>query len=245
MEKDRRQEVQSVARAGAVLDALSSKAPMTAREVGDAAGIDRTVAYRLLRTLEGEHLVEARGAGWHLGAGALKLGMAYLDGLPFASIAPAFAIDLHGRVVQANPWLVSLAVPIDDRVVLIDRFWSRDSPLNSILSIGTLFPMDESATGHAILSCWSRETSVTHIGESRLAAIADTLEEVRSNGGLAFARETLLPGVSAIAAAVLDRQGDPVGAINISGIQLDAHLHLHSEVAQHVKRSASGISAAM
>jgi DNA-binding IclR family transcriptional regulator len=242
---DRRSQVQSVARAGEVLETLRVGGPLSARQIGDALGVDRTVAYRLLKTLEPVGLVEVQGTSWRLGVNTLRLGMAYLDGLPFASIAPAFAIDLHRRVVGDHPWLVSLGVPVRDRVVLIDRFWGQHSPLSSIVPIGTAFPMIGSATGHAILSAMSQETAHACVGAPQLVDIGDLLDRVRDDGGLAFAHDILRPGVSAIAAAVHDRRGQPVGAVNVSGTDLEEHLAPTSDVARHVKRTADSITAAL
>ncbi|MFI5426561.1 IclR family transcriptional regulator [Aeromicrobium sp. UC242_57] len=245
MEQERRSNVQSVSRSNAVLGTLASRSPMTAREIGEAVGLDRTVVYRLLRTLESDDLVEVRGTDWRLGSGTLKIGMSYLDGLPFASVAPAYAIDLHRRAVADRPWLVSLGVPAGDRVVLIDRFWGQNSPLNSILPIGTRFEMGESATGIALLAAMPPADAKAAMGTERIAALQTKLDEACGNGGLAFAHDSLRAGLSAIAAPVLDRQGHVVGAINVSGIHMDDHLTVTSELAQHVRRSAHSITAAL
>jgi DNA-binding IclR family transcriptional regulator len=101
-----------------------------------------------------------------------------------------------------------------------------------------------SATGHAILSAMSRNAAHACVGTERLVDIDGLLDRVRDDG-LAFAHDILRPGVSAIAAVVLDRQRQPVGANNVSGTDLEDHLTPTSDVARHVKRTADSITAAL
>lgn len=240
-----RDTVQSVVRALGLLKVLAGGVPRTARELAEAANMDRTVTHRLLKTLEQEGMAIQQGASWKLGHGALMLGMAYLERLPFAAVARPYAIDLQRKVVGDHPWVVSLGTPIGDEVVLVDQFWGPNSPLNSILSIGTRLPLNRTATGYAILSKMSQGEAASLVGPGVLSELSEILEEVRANGGLAMASDNLQSGVGVIAAAVCDRTGSPVGAVNISGIQLHEHLDPRSPVAEHVERTADAISAAL
>ena len=240
-----RDTVQSVTRAFGLLRVLAGGAPRTARELAEAANMDRTVTHRLLKTLEHEGMAVQQGASWKLGPGARLLGMAYLERLPFAAVARPYAIDLQRKVVGDHPWVVSLGIPVGDEVVLVDQFWGPNSPLNSIVSIGTRLPLNHTATGYAILSKMSQGEAASLVGAGVLSELSEVLAEVRANGGLAMASDNLQSGVGVIAAAVCDGTGRPVGAINISGVQLNEHLDPHSPVAGHVERTADAISAAL
>ncbi len=245
MDGDRRTLVQSVTRAFDVLETLQATPPQTPREIGLRAGIERTVVYRLLRTLEACGMVVEVEGRWRLGVGTLDLAMSYLDASTFANTAPAFAMDLHKRVAVGHPWLVSLAVPVTGHIVLIDRFWTEDSPLNSMTAIGTRIPFETSATGLAMLARMSAAEGCARIGEERYAAVEARLESVRESGSVALVRDSLGPGVSAIAAAVSDRSGTVVGAVNISGLRLEEHLDPASDVAREVGRTATSIMGAL
>lgn len=245
MDGDRRTLVQSVSRAMEVLEALKALAPQSPREIGLRIGLERTVVYRLLRTLQAGGLVTESEGRWRLGVGTLDLAMSYLDASAFATTAPAFAMDLHKRVVGGRPWLVSLGVPVTDHVVLIERFWTVDSPLNSMTAIGTRIPFESSATGLAMLARMTPEEGRARIGEERYAAAEPELEATRRSGSVALVRDSLGPGVSAIAAAVTDRTASVVGAVNISGLRLEEHLDPASDVAREVVRTAMSITAAL
>lgn len=246
MGEERRTTVQSVMRACQVLDVLKNASrPMTARHIGEVAGLDRTVTYRLLCSLKAGQLACDVGGEWHLDVGALDLGFAYLNRLSFPSVAPAYAMDLYNRVVRGNPWVVSLGVPVGDHVMLIDRFWTEDSPLNATVSVGTRIRMDTSATGLAILSRMTKSDGQNCLGADLYNSVLPSIEEVRDNGHIGIVRDTLRPGSSAIAAAVCDRDGRVVGAVNISGLDMEEYLTPHSTLAQHVERTAVAISSAL
>jgi IclR family transcriptional regulator, acetate operon repressor len=246
MVEERRSVVQSVTRAFQILEVLkNSTQPMTARHIGEVAGLDRTVTYRLLCSLRSGELAREVGGKWRLDVGALDLGFAYLNDLPFASVAPAFAMDLYNRVVRGNPWLVALGVPVGDHVMLIDRFWTEDSPLNATVSVGTRIRMDTSATGLAILSRMSAAEGQRCLGSDAYEAVSRQIDTVRANGHIGMVRDTLRPGSSAIAAAVCDREGRVVGAVNISGLHLEEHLSPDSTLSQEVGRTAAAIAAAL
>ncbi|GAA4724146.1 IclR family transcriptional regulator [Nocardioides endophyticus] len=237
--------MQSVVRANEVLDGLRAQPPQTPREISLRVGIERTVVYRLLRTLEACGMVIESEGRWRLGAGTLDLAMSYLDSSAFANTAPAFAMDLHRRIAVGHPWLVSLAVPVTDHIVLIDRFWTQDSPLNSMTAIGARIPFDTSATGLAMLARMGRDEGCERIGEDRYAAVEERLDSIRDAGYVALIRDSLGPGVSAIASPVSDRSGTVVGAVNISGLRLEEQLDPASDVAREVGRTATSITGSL
>jgi DNA-binding IclR family transcriptional regulator len=110
MAEERRAVVQSVTRACQILDVLKNAGwPMTARHISQAAGLDRTVTYRLLCSLRAGQLAREVDGKWQLDLGALDLGFSYLNGLPFASVAPAFAMDLYNRMVRGTHGLLHSA----------------------------------------------------------------------------------------------------------------------------------------
>ncbi|AGB26755.1 transcriptional regulator (plasmid) [Mycobacterium sp. JS623] len=71
-----------------ILDVLkNAMEPMTARHIGEMAGLDRTVAYRFLCSLRSGGLAREAGDKWQLDVGALDMRFAYWNGLLFPSQA--------------------------------------------------------------------------------------------------------------------------------------------------------------
>lgn len=236
---DRRSRVQSVDRAFALLDVLANQgAALSVQEISTRAGLDRTTTHRLLRTLAGREFVASQGARWALGVGAYRLGREFLDSHPFVTISPPFALDLFRTSAKDRQRLVVVALLVGDGVSIIDRYLSDTAPLSAVLEIGTVLPLDRSATGLSILAHLDRQEIVARLGVERAARVQDLVEETRANEGVACHPSILHDDVQAIAAAVLDRDGRPVGAVNVNGVDLDGELSPTSLLAQNVRRTA-------
>src|SRR4051794_26108473 len=74
--------LQSVQRAARVLDEVCHRGTVTINDLATALDLDRTIVYRLVRTLESEGLLESASNGYRMGRRALMLGNAYIESLP-------------------------------------------------------------------------------------------------------------------------------------------------------------------
>lgn len=242
----RRSTVQAVDRAIVVLDVLAgSRGALPVKDIADRAGLDRTTTHRLLRTLSKRDLVEATATGWRLGIGTFRLGRIYLDSLPFTAVAPAFALDLFSSSVKDRPWSVVVALLMDDGAAIVDRYWSDTAPLSTVLDIGTILPLDRSATGLAILSHLSDDQIRARLGPERSGAIADQIAAVREAEGVACFPNLVHHDVHAVACAIRSPDGIPIGAINVNGIEIDDQLRPDSPLALAVRRAAQRISSTL
>lgn len=192
--------------------------------------MNRTVAHRMLKTLREERLVMGSGGRYWLGPEALLMGAAYIDRLAVRRAALPYAVDLQRRVVDDRPWTVSLAVPADDSIVLVDRVWGAEAPLSILLDIGTRLPLDGSVSGCAVLAGMDAGELGSLLGEERSRRVAPALAEIRARGGLSTGSEALRPGVSAMASAIRIH-GTPAAALVIAGPHLDSELWAGSPVA--------------
>ncbi|MPZ53381.1 MAG: helix-turn-helix domain-containing protein [Acidimicrobiia bacterium] len=235
--------VQSVDRACRLLGVLRTTPDdgLSALELARLTGIDRTAVHRLLQTLLANGVVEVRGSRYRLGPQTLVLGNAYLARLGIREVLP-YALDLQELLGRDNPWTVSLSVPTGDEVMIVDRVWGSRTPLDMILDIGTSLPIDSSASGRAMLAHLPPDEVTDLLGSERAAGVVARLNQIRSADGLSLARNELRPGVSAIAAALLDESGRPKGALILAGLELDAQAVPDSPVAGHVLRTAQRIS---
>jgi IclR family transcriptional regulator, acetate operon repressor len=231
--------VQSVDRACLLLNALAAEPmrPQSALELARATGLNRTVAHRLLRTLAQNDLVAEAGGRYSIGSAAAVMSLAYVERLGLRQAALPYAVELHTSI-DDSPWLVSLAIPATDCAILIDRFWKPQVPLASLLDLGTRLSLPGSAIGRTFLAYGHGGTPERDTDE----ALQRRLAAVREAGGVEWSADEIRPGLSAIAAAIRNRNGVPVGAVSISGPDLGPHLSYESELAQRVLGTAQSIS---
>jgi IclR family acetate operon transcriptional repressor len=243
----RGERVQSVERSTILVARLAAEgAPMTALELARSTGLNRTIVHRLLRTLQDSAMVQETSPGrYFLGSALLLYGHAYVDRLPFRRASLPYLVDLGRQVVRDSPWVVALSVPVNTDVVLIDRIWHPHAPLDSILDVGTRMPLAGSAHGRAILSCHDAEyvNNLLQIGSDD--PLHESLAQIRADGHIASSQNERQPGVSAIAAAVVGDDGQPIGSIGVSGIELEAELRADSNIGHHLLRTATAIERAV
>ena len=238
--------LQTVQRAVRILDEIARHSgPVTTGEIASAVNLDRTIAYRLLRTLEGEELVESAGGGYVSGRRALVFGNAYLENLAVLRAARPYQIGMLDRLLKDRPWTIAIIIPVGaSEMALVDTVWNSAAPLDTQLSIGRRYSMATTALGHAMLAYRPFDEVVEAIGQAGAMALQDELNLIAESGGLAFERD-YVPGVSAIGAVILGRNKRVVAGMLLSGFRLDEHLTPHSEVAQTMRRTADAISHAL
>jgi DNA-binding IclR family transcriptional regulator len=235
--------VQSVTRALAILDILKdSSVGLSALEVSRASGLDRTVVHRLLRTLAAHGMVLEERGSYSLGPASVLLANRYHDNLLVRRLALPYMLDLQGSAIGEQPWTVTLMIPVGGLVTVVERIWTRSVPLDMVLDIGDTFPIDSAAAGRAVLAYREQGEARTLIGDDeRYAAVAPTLERVREVGGIALSRGDAIPGLDAIAAAVLSRRGHAVAAVAVAGLDLGEQMSDESHLAGQLRRSARAI----
>ncbi|HEX3962200.1 MAG TPA: helix-turn-helix domain-containing protein, partial [Trebonia sp.] len=128
--------LQSLQRAVAILQVVSRHPGLSAQQIAELAGIERTGAHRLLRTLEHELLVERYGRGYRLGARNLLFGNSYLSQHALRQISLPYQMDLLYRVFVNKPWSLAVLTRVGQVVTLVSHLWSPVAPLDSLLAIG-------------------------------------------------------------------------------------------------------------
>jgi IclR family transcriptional regulator, acetate operon repressor len=238
----RRSTVQSVARAFDVLDILERAAsPMSALEIAKTACLDRTVVHRLLRTLAQRRMVAEERGAFQLGPASVLLAHRYLDNLLVRRLALPYLVDVQGLVVGDRPWTVTLSIPVDDVVTVIERIWTRAAPLATVLDVGDTFPIDRAAAGRCLLAFQPEAKARALIGPERHEAVAPVLERAREAGGVALSRGEAREGIYAVSAAIRSRRGMPVAAISVSGLDLGSELGDDTPLAAQLRRAAHAV----
>ncbi|UZN03508.1 IclR family transcriptional regulator [Cellulomonas sp. S1-8] len=221
-----RNESLSLRRALALLDVCaqdSDPSGLTAAEIGRRLGVHKSTVLRLATPLlESELLRRDDTSGrFRLGAGALRLGHAYLAGLDIESAAAASLDDL----ARTSGCVSLLAVPDGLHARLVGhRVASGLGRMPGRLPANV--PLHCTATGKAILSVAGQSVvertvagglrpatsrSITDAGELRAELV-----RTRRRGFAVDDRE-FDPDVRAVAAPVLDHTGGVVGALAIVG----------------------------
>ncbi|HET6951886.1 MAG TPA: helix-turn-helix domain-containing protein [Acidimicrobiales bacterium] len=237
--------LQSVQRAVAVMREIARhRRPVSIAELTTALGLERTIVHRIVRTLEGEQLVEAARGGYRLGPMALLFGNSYLDTLSVRRVALPYLVDLLERVIHGRPWSASLLIRINDEVSSIETLYNAAAPLDTQLAMGHRFPIGRAAAGRALLAYMPREQVVQLVGDEVADELADEFEQIREAGGIAFQRG-VYGDMSSICATIFDGSGTPVAVLLIGGLELETHLTPDSAPARALRRTADAIARAL
>jgi len=235
--------LQSLQRGLAVLFHLARTGnAQTAREISEAVGIERTISYRILRTLEAERLVSMRDGRYSVAARSMLFGQSFLDNLVLRHVAMPLQVDLLFRTFAGRPWSVGLSLAIDDQLAIVDELWAPNAPLNTIMSVGTVLPLEHTSAGRAILAALDESEVVARLGVERAGAVRDRLEVVREQG-VEFTNDAphAPAGIVAVGTAIIGRSGQPVGGLSISGPGVDEFIAPTSEVSLELRRTAEQI----
>lgn len=233
--------LQSVQRALAVLDAIAHQtAPISVSELAIRMGIDRTIVHRILRTLHAEELVQRVQGRWEIGPRALIFGNAYHEALALRHAALPYMVDLL-RSLGERELAASIAVAVRKEVIIVDQVWNPGMRLDLIFGQGSLFPLDQSASGRALMAYMPSAKVIDLIGARRGGELKQAFSAVRRAGGIAFQTSAVQPGNSAIAAVIFSRSGEPRGALVLSGLGLEGDLAAQSPLADQVRAYAARI----
>jgi DNA-binding IclR family transcriptional regulator len=203
----------------AVLEALSrARHPSRVSALAVELGLQKSTVHRIL----GE-LIELGYAAKDPDSGLYRptlrtweLGTAVLADLPVKQVAGTALQQLHERTGET----VSLVVRDGDDALYLDKILSPRA-IRFTTRVGSRLPLPLTAGGRALLAASPDGEAVAR----RLAARGDLgtrLDADRLVGELADIRAqgvavaTGVPGLVGIAAAVLDRDGEPVAALTVS-----------------------------
>ena len=215
--------VQSFARGLGVIRAFTAEAPaQTLTEVAARTGLDRAGARRILLTLAQLGYVYQEGRLFRLTARTLDLGYAYLSTTPLWNLAEPVMEELVAEVHES----CSIAV-LDgaDMVYILRVPTSKIMSIN--LGIGSRLPAWCSSMGRVLLSGLPEARIDAVLAASTIRAhtrhtITDPVElkksirEARTQGYATVSQE-LEEGLCSIAVPLLDRNGNVMAAMNISG----------------------------
>jgi len=222
--RDRRESVQSVSRAVAVLRHFSPEQPsVSLADLCQATGLPKSIVFRLVRTLVNEGLLEEGTTRGHyrIGLGAFKLGSLYTNGNPLLTLSAPYLNDLVARN-RHNAYLGAL----DGVHVVYLASVESDGPLRVHPPLGSRLPAHTAAFGKVLLAELPEpelRARIARAGLRRLTphtivegdALVEHLRQVRTQGYALNDQEAFL-GIGAIGAPLYDRAGVAIASISLS-----------------------------
>lgn len=211
--------VQSVEVSVSILAALARHGgPMSLNEIARAVDMAPAKAHRYLASFIETGMVHHRRAGtYDLGPLAAEIGLAAMTRAePVNRVAEDLEdlVEQTGRTVQLSVW--------GDRGPTIIR-WERSArALITNLGLGSTLPLLSSATGRVFLAFSPARVTRRLLETERRhqaappddAAIARLIESVRSEG-LAGVDQSFIPGLYALAAPILNWQGEADAVVTV------------------------------
>ena len=215
--------VQSFARGLEVIRSFSAAAPrQTLTQVAALAGLTRAGARRILLTLQALGYVESDGKLFWLTPRILDLGFAYLSSMPIWNLAEPVMEALVSQVRES----CSAAALDGADIVYVLRVPTRK--IMSIgLGVGSRLPAYCTSMGRVLLSSLPDEEVLRHLKAAPPRALTrHTLTDVdvllgkihqERRQGWCLVNQELEEGLVSLAAPIVNRAGETIAALNISG----------------------------
>ncbi|MBR0159434.1 MAG: IclR family transcriptional regulator [Clostridia bacterium] len=218
------QTINSLARGLAIIDLIHEHGRLGVTELGKLLGVNKSSAYRLLKTLEEHGYVEqvAENGKYSLGLKLCKFRERVLDSYDIRAVAHPYLEELTRLTGEAS----GLSVRKGDEVYLIDCL-SAPHHLGVNLQVGDREELHCTAHGKAMLSALPEEEQRRLLEGAELTAhtvntVTDTerlLAVAKADNARRYAvddEETTL-GMRCVAANIYDFSGKVVASIGISG----------------------------
>lgn len=224
---------QTLSRGIRILEILAdAREPLSIDELAGRLGVHRSVAYRLLRTLEHHRLTVRDPAG------------RIILGARLAALAAGVAHDVQAEALPeltaaANELAMTcfLAVLDGDEIVTLTSVEPRHAIASVAQRPGTRHSIGLGAPGKVILasrpvSDWPTETDAAHRAE---------LDEVRARG-YAISHDEVIPGLRSTAVPLKLPNGQPaaLAVVYVSSTHADEEIAERLTTASHSIRSALG-----
>jgi DNA-binding IclR family transcriptional regulator len=245
------QGTQAIQRAVAVLKAFGpDPARLTAQQLSQRTGLNRSTVYRLLSALEHEGLVAAGEDGrYRLGPDMAILGTLALRQLDLRALAQPVMRSLAERTGET----IDLEIRHGARVMIVEEV-AGDHLLNASSNIGTLYPAHCTATGKLLLAALPDDALAPILAGELCACGPRSItkpEALRAElqaslaRGYATAYEELEAHLHAVAAPIYDHQRHMAAALSISGPSARLPRRREGEIARLLIAACAELSAAL
>jgi IclR family pca regulon transcriptional regulator len=212
----------TLAKGLAVLSAFGRERPsMTLSEAAGVAELSRATARRVLLTLSELGYVVQDGRQFSLSSRVLDIGFAYLSAQDWIDRVRPLLRELSERIGET----CSASILQGTDIVYVARVPTRRI-MSTALSVGSRLPAFHTSLGRVQLGflddieIWRRLKSIRidAFTPSTITDLQALVERIRADHaqGFSIVDEELERGLRSIAVAIVNREGEALGAINIS-----------------------------
>ena len=247
-DKSEQNTIQSLDRAILILETLGETGGLSLTELSNRLGQSPATAYRVLTTLELRGVAEfdSHAQTWHVGAGAFRIGSAFLRRTNLVERAR----PVMQHLMQATGETANLGVDNGGQVLFVSQVETHAS-IRAFFPPGTQSPMHASGIGKALLA-QAPEPQLNAIVSAGLEEFTDrTLTTERAlladlaltrQRGYAIDDEERNEGMRCVAASVFDATGAAVAGLSISGPTARVTPERTEAFGAHVREAAATLS---
>lgn len=193
-------------------------------EIASGLDMSKAVVHRILSSLRDRGFVEVdtEARRYRLGPSALTVGAAYLDKIDIRDLA----IEPMRRLVQATGETATLSIRDGWSRVYIDQM-APDREVKMLVRLGVPFPLHAGGSSKAFLAFLPEEEVDRYLAQPSLVGLTSITvtepSELRKEiatirrRGYAVSLGERQAGAASVAAPVLDRRGNPLAVVSVSG----------------------------
>ncbi|WP_020672918.1 IclR family transcriptional regulator [Amycolatopsis nigrescens] len=241
----------SVSNALRILVLLRDREPVRVSEVGEALGVARSTAHRLLSTLRLHGFVEQEPGGRRYRYGPTLVGL-LRDAAGGQDLVRLARPHLDRLCAEVNE-TVNLLVLDGPEVLFVDGVEGRQ-PLRVAPRTGERVPAYAAAAGKVLLAELSADevrsrypAGLDRLTEATLPDVAALLEQLALVRSLGYGvnLDESVPGVHAVGVPIRDGHGEPFAAVTISGPSTRLTPRRTAELVPELRHTAACVSAAL
>ena len=215
--------VGAVLKACTLLEHFGAERPVwTLNDLTSASGMNKTTVHRLMATLiHAGWVARTEDGSYRIAMPVFEIGAAALAELDIRSAAKPFMSELATTFGNT----AYLMVPAEQGAVCIDLLEGRNSLVVAGINIGSVMPY-HAAAGPIVMLAHSRalrkewvKADLPAITERTTTDVDDLVERLDEivKSGYSVSNSDYLPGVAAVGAPILGRDGSVVASISVGG----------------------------
>ncbi len=247
-DKTEQNTVQSLDRALSILQVLAQGNGLTLTELAQEAGQSTATAYRVLSTFQrhGFAELEAEAQRWHIGAGAFRVGSAFLRRTQLAERARG-AMQM---LMRESGETANLGVEDRGEVLFLTQVETHEA-IRAFFPPGTRSAMHASGIGKALLAYMPIPQLITLTLDGQPGFTDHTLTDFNElerdlirtrQRGYAIDNEERTEGMRCIAAPIFNAHAEAVAGLSISGPVFRLTLERAEEMGALVKQAAQSVT---
>jgi IclR family acetate operon transcriptional repressor len=243
--------VQALDRALFLLEHLAQSPGRTLSDLAEETGQAVATTFRALQTLQGHGMVEVEEPGqlWHIGAGAFRIGTAFLRRTKVVERAR----QPMDALMRETGETANLGVEVRGEVLFLAQVETNEA-IRAFFPPGTKGPMHSSGIGKALLAWYPEERARDIIARQGLqkfttltltsdSALLRDLARTRERG-FAIDDQERAEGMRCIAAPIFNAYGEPVAGLSVSGPAFRVGLSDATRIGALVRAAADRVTEA-